>query len=117
MHFVDNAKFHDGTPLTSEDVKFSLELYRDTADFPYLSSYPDVFKTIEAPDPTTRRDHDERPGRRTSSPGWPSCTSCPKHIWEKVKDPVAFDNAAMIGSGPFKLVENKQGEFTPAGRE
>jgi peptide/nickel transport system substrate-binding protein len=36
----------------------------------------------------------------------------PKHIWEKQADPVAFENAEMIGSGPFKLAEYKQGEFT-----
>ena len=35
----------------------------------------------------------------------------PKAIWEKVKDLVAFDNAEMIGSGPFKLAEHRQGEF------
>ena len=31
MQLVDGATFHDGTPLTSEDVKFTLELYRDAA--------------------------------------------------------------------------------------
>ena len=111
LELVDNAKFHDGTPLTSADVKYSLELYRDTADFPYLSSYPDVFESIEAPDPT-------HVVIKTSAPvgnfeyRLTFMYILPKHIWEKEKDPVAFENAAMIGSGPFKLVENKQGEFT-----
>ena len=34
----------------------------------------------------------------------------PKHIWEN-EDPVEFENTAMIGSGPFKMVEYKQNEF------
>ncbi len=111
VHLVDNATFHDGTPLTSADLKYSLELYRDTTDFPYLSSYPDVFKTITAPDPTTVTITTSEPvGNFESRMAF--IYVLPKHIWEKQADPVAFDNAAMIGSGPFKLIENKQGEFT-----
>ena len=111
LELVDNAKFHDGTPLTSEDVKYSLELYRDTTDFPYLSSYPDVFETITAPDPT-------HVVIKTSAPvgnfeyRLTFMYILPKHIWEKQSDPVGFDNAKMIGSGPFELAEYKQGEFT-----
>ncbi|MEW6406396.1 MAG: ABC transporter substrate-binding protein, partial [Chloroflexota bacterium] len=33
-----------------------------------------------------------------------------KHIWEN-EDPVEFENIAMIGSGPFKMVEYKLNEF------
>ncbi len=77
LHLVDNAVFHDGTPMTSEDVKFTLETYRDNVDFPYQSSYPDVFTTIEAPDPTTVVLHHRGAGRATSSTGWSSYTSCP----------------------------------------
>ena len=111
LELVDNAKFHDGTPLTSADVKYTLELYRDTEAFPYLSSYPDVFDSIEAPDPT-------HVVIKTSAPvgnmeyRLTFMYILPKHIWEKEADPVGFENAAMIGSGPFKLSEYKQGEFT-----
>ena len=34
----------------------------------------------------------------------------PKHIWEAEADPVDFENAEMIGSGAFKLVEAVQNE-------
>ena len=109
MHFVSNAKFHDGTPLTSDDVKFTLELYRDTADFPYLPSYCDVCTSIEAPDPTTILIHLSSPvGNFESRMAF--MYILPKHIWKDVKDPVAFENKQMIGSGPFKLVENVQND-------
>ena len=39
MTIRDDAVFHDGTPLTAEDVAFSIQLYKDTPDFPYLPSY------------------------------------------------------------------------------
>ena len=109
MHLVDNAKFHDGTPLTSEDVKFTLELYRDTADFPYLPSYCDVCESVEAPDPTTVVIHlSDAVGNFESRMAF--MYVLPKAIWEGVDDPVAFENKEMIGSGPFKLVENVQND-------
>ncbi|HEX2368426.1 MAG TPA: ABC transporter substrate-binding protein, partial [Acidimicrobiia bacterium] len=39
LDLVEGATFHDGTPLTAEDVKYSLELYRDTEAFPYMPAY------------------------------------------------------------------------------
>jgi peptide/nickel transport system substrate-binding protein len=111
MTIRDDVSFHDGTPLTAEDIAFTLELYRDTADFPYLPSYPDVFDSITAPDATHVVIHtDGVIGNFESRMVF--IYVLPKHIWETVDDPVAFDNAEMIGSGAFKLVENRQDEFT-----
>ena len=53
MTIRDDAVFHDGTPLTAEDVAYSMQLYKDTPDFPYLPSYAIYFETIEATDATT----------------------------------------------------------------
>ena len=109
MNLVDDAVFHDGTPLTSEDVKFSLELWRDTEDFPFLPSYPDVF-TIEAPDPTTVvLTTEEAIGNFESRMVFMYIV--PKHIWEAEADAVAFDNADMVGTGSFSMLEYRQGEF------
>ena len=111
MTIRDDVTFHDGTPLTADDIVFTLELYRDTADFPYLPSYSDVFDSITAPDPTHVVIHtDGQIGNFEARMVFDYIL--PKHIWETVDDPVAFDNAEMIGSGPFKLVENQQDEFT-----
>ena len=112
----DDVFFHDGTPMTSEDVKYTLELYRDTADFAYLPSYPDVFHTIEAPDAThVTMTADSPIGNFESRMAF--IYVIPKHIWEPAiaaldGDPVAFENEEMIGTGPFKMVENVQDEST-----
>jgi peptide/nickel transport system substrate-binding protein len=111
LELVADATFHDGTSLTSEDVKFTLELYRDTADFVYLPAYPDVFETIEAPDPTHVTITTSEPVGNFES-RMVFMYIVPKHIWEDVEDPVAFENEEMIGSGPFSLVENRTDEFT-----
>ncbi len=105
----DGIKFHDGTPLTAEDVVFSYELYRAHEDYPYMNAYTLYFDTIEA----TQNNEVVL----TLTEAIPNIESqlvflyvLPKHIWEK-EDPIEFENTAMIGSGPFKMVEYKQNEF------
>jgi peptide/nickel transport system substrate-binding protein len=109
MHLVDNATFTDGTPLTSADVKFSLEMYRDTEDFPFMPTYFDGDEVITAPDPTTVVIQKTQPtgsfeGRMVFM------YIVPQHIWENV-DPATFDNSEMIGSGSYKLADYQQGEY------
>jgi len=105
----DDVVFHDGTPLTAEDVVYSLTLYRDTADFPFLPTYMEPFTTIEAPNATTVTLTSEAPVAAFEY-RLPGMFVLPRHIWEAV-DPVTFTNDEMIGSGPFKLAEHAEGEF------
>ncbi|HYM52461.1 MAG TPA: ABC transporter substrate-binding protein [Candidatus Dormibacteraeota bacterium] len=115
MGIRDDATFHDGEPLTAEDVAFSLTLYRDTDAFPYQPSYVDVFESIEAVDATTVELVTSEPvGNFEYRMSF--MYVLPMHIWEAVADdPVAFENEEMIGSGPFKLVEFSQGQFVELG--
>jgi peptide/nickel transport system substrate-binding protein len=114
MTIRDDAVFHDGTPVTAEDVAFSIQLYKDTPDFPYLPSYASYFETIEATDATTVTLTTKDPlGAFEAQIVF--MYVLPKHIWEDVDDPIEFQNAEMIGSGPFKLLENKRREFTRLG--
>lgn len=110
MTLRDDAVFHDGTPLTAEDVVFTAELYQNTADFPFLPSYVDAFTSFEAPDPTTVVFTTEEPIGNFEA-RMVFLYVLPKHIWEAEADPVAFANEEMIGSGSFKLAEYRQGEF------
>jgi peptide/nickel transport system substrate-binding protein len=109
MTIVEGATFHDGEPLTAEDVAFSIQLYKDTEDFPFLPSYASSFETIEATDATTvTLTTAEALGNFEANMTF--IYVLPKHIWEAEADPVAFDNEEMIGSGAFKLVEAVQNE-------
>ena len=109
MTIVDGATFHDGEPLTAEDVAFSIQLYKDTELFPFLPSYASAFETIEATDATTVTLTTADPlGNFEANMAF--IYVLPKHIWEGEADPVAFENAEMIGSGAFKLVEAVQNE-------
>ncbi len=105
----DGVKFHDGQPLTAEDVKFSYDLYHNTEGYPWMGDYTSYFESVEA---TSNNEV-----VITLTDPIPNIDSqlvflyvLPKHIWEN-EDAVEFENTAMIGSGPFKMVEYKQNEF------
>ncbi len=109
--------FHDGTPMTAKDVAFSINLYTAHEDFPYLNSYTYNFASIEAPDDTTLV--------ITLSEAVPNMDYLlsylyvlPEHIWAEHAEGAAtteFENTAMIGTGPFKMIEYKQNEFVHLG--
>jgi peptide/nickel transport system substrate-binding protein len=106
----DGITFHDGEPLTAEDVAFSYNLYAAQEDFPFLPVYTDYFESVEAPD--------EKTVVITLSEAIPNMESqliflyvLPEHIWSQVENPAEFENLDMIGSGPFKLREYRQNEF------
>src|SRR5215813_7765252 len=99
------AKFHNGDPVTAEDVKFSFERYRGTSH--------DLIKNrvaeVETPDPQHVRFKLKAPwpdfltfyGTATGA-GW----IVPKKYVEKVGDDGCKN--APIGAGPYKFVS-----FTP----
>src|SRR5271166_1570326 len=101
----NGAKFHNGDPVTAEDVKFSFERYRGTSH--------DMMKNrvaaVETPDPQHVRFKLKDPwpdfltfyGSSTGA-GW----IVPKKYMEKVGDD-GFKKAP-IGAGPYRFVS-----FTP----
>lgn len=105
----DGIKWHDGKPLTAEDIAFTYNLYKDTPEYPYLNGYyTPYFDSIKA---------DGNNVILTLTEAIPNIESqlvflyvLPKHIWEKV-DKLEFENFEMVGSGPFKMAEYVQNEF------
>ncbi|MCB8924260.1 MAG: ABC transporter substrate-binding protein [Ardenticatenaceae bacterium] len=111
-HIRDGISFHDGEPLTAEDVAFSYNLYATQEDFPFLPVYTEFFDTVEADDSNNVI--------ITLTDAIPNIESqliflyvVPEHIWGGLEGAAIaeFENEAMIGSGPFKMVEYAQNEF------
>ena len=48
-----NVTFHDGEPLTAQDVAFTYNLNLTREDYPYLHAYTTHFESVEAPDDET----------------------------------------------------------------
>ncbi|HUG47318.1 MAG TPA: ABC transporter substrate-binding protein [Candidatus Limnocylindria bacterium] len=107
LTIVEGATFHDGEPLTAEDVAFTLNLYQATEDFPFLPSYTAGFTAVEAPDATTVQITTEEPIGNFES-RMVFMYVLPQHIWEG-QDAATFENAEMVGSGAFSLAEYDQG--------
>lgn len=110
VELVEDATFSDGEPVTADDVVYTLETYRDTEEFPYLSTYPDVFTAITAPDEHTVEITTEEPIGNFES-RLVFAYILPEHVWSAEDDVVAFENREMVGSGPFTLKDYEQGEF------
>ncbi len=100
------VRFHNGEPVTAEDVKFSLERYRGTA----AATYKARIAAVEVVDPQRVRFRFKRPwpdfmtfyGTPATGAGW----IVPKKYVEKVGDD-GFKKAP-VGAGPYKFVS-----FTP----
>jgi len=100
------VKFHNGDPVTAEDVKFSLERYRGASAKPLKDSVA----AVETPDPGRVRIRLKRP--------WPDFMTfyagatgaswiVPKKYVEKVGDE-GFKKAP-VGAGPYKFVSFSPG--------
>ena len=109
----DDFKWHDGQAVTAKDVVFSYNFYGKHEDFPYMPVYTKYFESIEAPDDQTVVITLTEPIPNMESQLY-FMYILPEHIWAEHDTPegaAAFENKEMIGSGPFKLLEYKQGEF------
>ncbi|HEX2173260.1 MAG TPA: ABC transporter substrate-binding protein [Dehalococcoidia bacterium] len=104
----ENVKFHNGDPVTSEDVKFTYENYRG-ANAQLLKSKTEQ---IETPDARTIKFTFKEPfldflilyGTPASGAGW----VVPAKYYQQVGADEFKKNP--IGAGPFKLVQQKVGE-------
>ncbi|WP_245445719.1 ABC transporter substrate-binding protein [Mesorhizobium kowhaii] len=103
----DGVKWSDGQPLTSADMKFTLELMLKNPAVDIVGVGGSV-ASVEAPSPTevkiTLKDVDTHfPESMADFP------VVPEHIWKHVADPLAFKNEKPVGSGPMTEIRR----FTP----
>lgn len=101
----DNLVWHDGEPITSADVAFTIEKVRDPGlaiKSPRRASFEGV--TVETPDAKTVVFSIKQP----YAPFLENATMgiIPKHIWQNVPDEefdVSYHNIEPIGSGPYRI--------------
>ncbi len=101
-----DAMFSDGVAVTAADVLFSYELLRRSGTL-YTDYFDGISAIRQADDYTVVISTDYVKGDMLYNPA----PILPRHIWRSYDfDPAAFDNASMIGSGPFVYSASGSGE-------
>jgi peptide/nickel transport system substrate-binding protein len=106
-----DVTFHDGEPLTVEDVIFSYTYFKEhMTAFKWNASLEKV-EGVEAVGETKVTIALKEPSAGLLNDTAGSIPILPKHIWENVKDPAKFaEPEAVIGSGPFVLSDYNREE-------
>lgn len=115
FHLQENVTWSDGVPLTSEDVKFTFEGWKQHK-MPTMKTYYENIESIETPDPYTVVFHYYKPDCTILSEAYLGPPTCivPKHIWKDIADWKTWENSdpkLAIGSGPYTMKEWKKGEY------
>jgi peptide/nickel transport system substrate-binding protein len=100
-----DRKWSDGTPVTSKDVKYSLETLGGNGTL--FTNYTENITSIETPDDNTVIVNTKKPDARIV--GGLFIYILPEHIWGKVPvDELTSSyqpDIPMVGSGPFVVTE------------
>ncbi len=105
-----DARFSDGTPVTAQDVKFSLDEARNAKASPgiagYLSGVKDVAVTGDRQVTVTLKQADAAFPKLMSTAGAAFITS--ERFWKKVGGKIGTSTSLVLGTGPYKVTS-----FTP----
>ncbi|WP_175438287.1 ABC transporter substrate-binding protein [Fusibacter sp. 3D3] len=114
FHLRKEVKWHDGTPFTSADVKYTYEAIQETQMGMYYGSISDI-TNIEVVDDYTIKMSSKLPKANMLQNVTPIL---PEHIWSafNAENVLEFENEQMIGTGPFKIVEWQRGQQVVFGR-
>jgi peptide/nickel transport system substrate-binding protein len=109
FHLNEEARWHDGEDVTSEDVAYTFQRILDEEQGLYID-YVRQIESIETPDEDTVVFTTKEPSVQMLAM---YVYILPKHIWEDVPadETESFENEPAIGSGPFQAVEWRKGQF------
>ena len=113
----EGMKWHDGQPVTVEDVKFSFEAPKG-GEVPMYAKFVAAIENVEIVDDRTVRFTLNRPWVAFETASLAKLNLVPKHIWEPILADLAGSDAnaesyqeeVPIGSGPYRFVAWQPGE-------
>lgn len=103
-----NARWHDGKPVTADDVIFTFEVLRDHGRPPYNRRLNRVEKMEKISDLSVKFTFNEKSNRE-----FPLILGLTPILPKHDTDPEGFDTSTMdipVGSGPYKIKEVRPGE-------
>lgn len=106
----DNVRWHDGQPLTADDVVFTFEYFASQTLAPTVSVQPRNVAEVRATGPQTVEFRLDLPIVDFNKAVAGAVPIVPRHIWSDIPDAArAQDLKLLVGSGPYRL-----DSFSPA---
>ena len=108
LKLVEGATFHDGHPITSSDVAFSIKTVKENHPFKTMMA---PVESVETPDDLTAVIKLSKPHPALLLAMSSQLLSIiPEHIYGDGQDPKSHprNSEDVVGSGPFKFVEFKR---------
>ena len=104
----DGMTFHDGEPVTGEDVAFTFN-YLVEKESPLYGGRLGPVESVTA-DGNNVEITLSAPNAAFATTALAQVPILPEHIWSAIDDPGAFANDEPVGSGPFKFESRALGE-------
>jgi peptide/nickel transport system substrate-binding protein len=97
---AENATWHDGSPVTPQDVKFSIEYYRDRD--PQAGWMKEVIQSVTVDGNDLILSLTRPYGNLLTE--FMTYSVIPASVWSDVEEPLKYEGADMVvGSGPFEF--------------
>jgi peptide/nickel transport system substrate-binding protein len=110
FRLVEGAQWHDGQPVTAEDIKFSFDYY---AKHPYRWMPTQPVDSTEVLDAHQVRVRLKRPYAAFLEDIAGTVPMIPRHVWEPVADPAKYSGKdGTTASGPFRFVSHEEAAGT-----
>ncbi|MCO6390904.1 ABC transporter substrate-binding protein [Aliihoeflea aestuarii] len=108
----EGLTFHDGEPVTAEDVAFTFNYYKSQS-YAYFDAYLDSLENVEATGDLTVRFNLSEPSASFANIALSQISILPEHLWADIENPgeLTPDQIPNIGSGPFKYDAYSRGEI------
>jgi len=115
FQILEDATFHNGDPVTAEDVKFTFEqLVRGAEAGAYPKPSLPPYEEINVVDEKTVEFNFSEPYLLFLTAIAPRWGILHKETWEEggaVEDPSGFTFDNVVGSGPYQFVDNEPGSY------
>lgn len=108
----EGMTFHDGEPVTVEDVVFTFDYYIDN-EFGYFMPFLSMIDSVEATDDRTVVFNLASPFGPFVNVTLSQIVILPEHIWSDIDNPadLAPDEIPTVGSGPLQFERYDRGEY------